>query len=339
MAKILLCGGMGFIGSHTAVELLQSGEDVMILDDLSNSRRELQARIEQITGRPVTFYQVDVTDRDEVDRIFKMENIDAVIHFAGYKAVAESVQLPLSYYRNNLDATITLLEVMQKHRVRRFVFSSSATVYGLRHRAPFGEDLESGGCTNPYGWTKFMSERIIEDFSASDPNFSAVILRYFNPVGAHESGDLGELPNGTPNNLMPYILQVAAGLRESLFVYGNDYPTKDGTGVRDYIHIQDLARGHSAALRYAQAHTGTEVVNLGTGRGFSVLDVVNTFEAVNGISVPTVMAPRRAGDMAECYADTKKAHALLGWTANKTLEDMCRDAWRWQKREMSHGLS
>lgn len=332
MAKILLCGGLGFIGSHTAVELLQSGEDVVIIDDLSNSRIEMLQRIEQVAQRPVTFYRVDVTNREAVDRIFAMENIGAVIHFAGFKAVEESVQYPLKYYRNNLDATITLLEVMRKHCVKRLVFSSSATVYGIRHTAPLREELEIGGCTNPYGWTKFMTERIIEDLATADQEFSAILLRYFNPVGAHESGQLGELPNGTPNNLMPYILQVAAGMREVLQVCGNDYQTKDGTGVRDYIHIQDLARGHTEALHYAFGHTGTQVVNLGTGVGYSVLEVVQTFENVNEVKVPYVIAPRRAGDIAECYADTGKAQTLLGWTPNKTLEDMCKDAWQWQKR-------
>ena len=331
MANILLTGGTGFIGSHTAVELLGAGENVILLDDLSNSERSVADRVEKITGRPVAFYQADASDQAALERVFTEKTIDAVIHFAGFKAVGESVRKPVEYYRNNLDTALTLLEVMREHGVKRFIFSSSATVYGMSGNVPFTEDMPTGGCTNPYGWTKCMIEQILRDAAAADPELSVVLLRYFNPIGAHESGLIGEKPNGIPNNLMPYITQEAAGILPQLAVFGDDYPTSDGTGVRDYIHVVDLAKGHVAALRYAMRHTGAEAVNLGTGRGYSVLDIVRAFEEANGVKIPYRIAPRRAGDLAVCYAETEKAKRLLGWQAEKDLVDMCRDSWRWQQ--------
>ena len=328
---VLLTGGTGFIGSHTAVELINAGYEVIIADDLSNSNADVIAKIEAITGKTPKFYKVNVSDRTAVDKIFSEKDIDAVIHFAGYKAVGESVQKPIEYYRNNLNTTLSLLGVMREHNTKRFVFSSSATVYGMSNTVPFTEDMPTGGCTNPYGWTKYMIEQILTDAAKADPSLSVVLLRYFNPIGAHESGLIGEKPNGIPNNLMPYITQVAAGILEKLSVYGNDYPTHDGTGVRDYIHVVDLAKGHVAALKYASEHTGTALFNLGTGKGYSVLDIVHAFEAANNIPIPYVITARRAGDIAECYADTQKAKQLLGWQAYKSLEDMCRDSWRWQQ--------
>ncbi|MDY5612336.1 UDP-glucose 4-epimerase GalE [Dysosmobacter sp.] len=334
MAAILLTGGTGFIGSHTAVELLEAGEEIVIVDDLSNSGADVLERLHTITGKTARFYQANVADRDAMERVFSENDIKAVIHFAGFKAVGESVAKPVAYYRNNLDTTLTLLETMQRHGVRQLVFSSSATVYGMSENVPFTEDMPSPGCTNPYGWTKYMIERILTDAAAADRELSVVLLRYFNPIGAHESGLIGERPNGIPNNLMPYITQVAAGIREKLSVYGSDYPTHDGTGVRDYIHVVDLAKGHAAALRYAGAHTGAEIINLGTGKGYSVLDVVRAFETANQVKIPYVLAPRRPGDIATCYAGTEKAKRLLGWQAEKGLEEMCRDSWRWQRRCM-----
>ncbi len=328
---ILLTGGTGYIGSHTAVELLCAGREVVLADDLSNSGEETVARIARIAGRTPKFYRADVADRGAAARIFEENEIEAVVHFAGFKAVGESVEKPVAYYRNNLDTTLTLLEVMRAHGCRRIVFSSSATVYGTQSVPPFTEDMPTGGCTNPYGWTKFMIEQILRDAAAADPGFSAVLLRYFNPIGAHESGLIGERPNGIPNNLMPYLTQVAVGQRDHLNVFGDDYPTPDGTGVRDYIHVVDLAKGHLAALDYAMDHTGAEAINLGTGVGYSVLDVVHTFEKATGVPIPCVIAPRRPGDIAVSYADPAKAARLLGWRAEKDLEDMCRDAWRWQQ--------
>ena len=332
---ILLTGATGFIGSHTAVEMIEAGYRVVIADNLYNSDRSVVERIGKITGVTPEFYCADVTDAQALRRIFSEQQIDGVIHFAGYKAVGESVQKPLSYYRNNLDTTLTLLEVMAEFDCRRFVFSSSATVYGMSEDVPFTETAPTGGCTNPYGWTKYMIEQILRDAAKADPRLSVVLLRYFNPIGAHESGMIGEKPNGIPNNLMPYITQVAAGIRDHLSVFGSDYPTHDGTGVRDYIHVVDLAKGHVAALRYCAEHPGCEVVNLGTGTGYSVLDMVKAFEAANGVKIPYELAPRRAGDIATCYADTEKAEKLLGWKAEKSLEDMCHDAWRWQQSEWS----
>jgi UDP-glucose 4-epimerase len=328
---ILLTGGTGYIGAHTAVELLGAGREIVLADDLSNSGADMVTRIARIAGRRPKFYEADVADRAAAERIFAENDIDAVIHFAGFKAVGESGAKPVAYYRNNLDTTLTLLETMRAHGCRRFVFSSSATVYGTESAPPFTEEMPVGGCTNPYGWTKFMIEQILRDAAAADPDFSAVLLRYFNPIGAHGSGLIGERPNGVPNNLMPYLTQVAVGQRERLNVFGDDYPTPDGTGVRDYIHVVDLAKGHLAALDYAMRHTGAEAVNLGTGVGYSVLDVVRAFEKATGVRIPYVIAPRRPGDIAVSYADPSKAAALLRWKAKKSLEDMCRDAWRWQK--------
>ena len=328
---VLLTGGTGFIGSHTAVELLQAKQEVVLADDLSNSEADVAERIGRITGVLPKLYQINVADAAALEQVFAENEIDAVIHFAGFKAVGESVAKPLAYYRNNLDATLTVLEAMQRHGCRRFVFSSSATVYGEAGDPPFAETARTGGCTNPYAWTKWMIEQILRDAAQADPELSVVLLRYFNPIGAHESGLIGEKPNGIPNNLMPYITQVAAGIRTHLNVFGNDYATHDGTGVRDYIHVTDLARGHLAALEYASGHSGAEAINLGTGVGYSVLDVVRAFETANGVEIPYVIAPRRPGDVDAAYADPTKAERLLGWKAEKNLEDMCRDSWRWQK--------
>ena len=329
MSKVLLTGGAGFIGSHTAVELLNKGYEVVIADNLSNSSRDAIDRIETICGKRPLFYEIDVCDPAAVTSLFAEQPIEAVIHFAGFKAVGESVAKPIEYYRNNLDSTLTLLETMRRYGTRRFVFSSSATVYGASE-PPFSEEMPTGGCTNPYGWTKYMIEQILKDASAADPSLSVILLRYFNPVGAHESGLIGEKPNGIPNNLMPYITQVAAGIRDHLNVFGNDYETEDGTGVRDYIHVVDLAKGHVAALAYAEEHSGTEIFNLGTGKGSSVLEMVQAFERANGVPVPYEIAPRRPGDLAFSYAKTDKAERLLGWKAEKNLEDMCRDAWHFE---------
>ena len=330
--KILLTGGAGFIGSHTCVELCNAGHDPVIVDNYINSSPESIRRIEQIVGRPVPCYEADVADKAALDHIFSENSFDCVIHFAGLKAVGESVSQPLRYYRNNLDTTLTLCEVMQAHGVKRIVFSSSATVYGSEAPVPYREDMTSAGCTNPYGWTKFMIEKILQGQAVADPEWSVVLLRYFNPIGAHESGLIGEDPAGIPNNLMPYISQVAVGRLEKLSVFGDDYPTPDGTGVRDYIHVVDLAKGHVCACDYTAAHTGSEIINLGTGHGYSVLDLVNTFTRVNNVPVPYVIAPRRPGDLPECYADPSKAEKLLGWKAEKDLEDMCRDSYRFQQR-------
>ncbi|MBR2782930.1 MAG: UDP-glucose 4-epimerase GalE [Firmicutes bacterium] len=327
---VLLTGGAGYIGSHTAAELLAGGYQVILADNFCNSSPKVAQRIELLSGKPAPLYQVDVTDGDALDRVFSENSVDAVIHFAGLKAVGESVAHPLRYYRNNVDATLTLLEVMARHNCRRIIFSSSATVYGDPARVPVNENTPVGGCTNPYGRTKLVNEKILLDAAAADPGLSVVLLRYFNPVGAHPSGLLGEDPTGIPNNLMPFITQVALGLRPRLSVYGNDYPTPDGTGVRDYIHVVDLARGHLAALDYCAGRQGAEIFNLGAGRGYSVLEMVEAFSRVNQVNVPYVIAPRRPGDIAVNYADPAKARQVLGWQAEFTLEDMCRDAWRWQ---------
>lgn len=331
MGKILLTGGAGFIGSHTAVELLQQGYEVVIADNLSNSSRDVIDKIEQITGKAPCFYEIDVCDAAALEKLFSEQPVQAVIHFAGYKAVGESVARPLLYYRNNIDSALCLLETMEKHGCRQFIFSSSATVYGDA-APPFDESMRTGGCSNPYGWTKFMIEQILTDAAHADKELSVVLLRYFNPVGAHESGLIGEKPSGIPNNLMPYITQVAAGKREKLSIFGDDYETPDGTGVRDYIHVVDLARGHAAALRFAEKNTGTEIFNLGTGRGSSVLELVHAFEKANSLSIPYVIAPRRPGDLAFSYARTDKAEKILHWKAEKGIEDMCRDAWRFERK-------
>ncbi len=332
--NILLTGGAGYIGSHTAVELIGRGDEVIIVDDLSNSKIECLNRVEKITGVKPKFYQYDVADKALLTKVFDENKIDSVVHFAGFKAVGESVAKPLMYYKNNLNTTLTLLEVMHEHNVNSIIFSSSATVYGVPERVPLTEDMKTS-CTNPYGWTKLFIEQILKDAAHADPELSVVLLRYFNPIGAHESGLIGEDPEGIPNNLMPYIAQVAVGKLDHLNVFGNDYPTHDGTGVRDYIHVVDLAKGHAAAIDYSAKHKGVEIANLGTGIGYSVLDIVKAFEKANGVKVPYVIAPRRAGDVAECYADPKKALNDFGWKAEKTLEDMCRDSWRWQSNNPS----
>ena len=329
--NILLTGGAGYIGSHTCIELISAGHTVVIADNLCNSSKEAVSRVEEITGAKIPFYEIDVCDYDKLSTVFEENRIDSVIHFAGLKAVGESCEIPLRYYRNNIDSTLTLLEVMKKYGCHNFVFSSSATVYGIPETVPLVETMPTS-CTNPYGWTKLMNEQILTDATKADPELSVVLLRYFNPIGAHESGMIGENPNGVPNNLMPYITQVAVGKLKQLGVFGDDYPTHDGTGVRDYIHVVDLAKGHVKAIDYAACHKGTEIVNLGTGVGYSVLDIVKTFIKVNGVDIPYVIKDRRAGDIAECYADPSKALEVLGWKAEKNLEDMCRDSWNWQKK-------
>lgn len=331
MKTILLTGGTGYIGSHTAVELMRHGYRVILVDNCANSAPDMVERIEKIVGQRTVFFHADVTDRTAMAEIFSAYHLDAVIHFAGYKSIGESVRTPIPYYRNNIDSTLTLLEVMAAHNVTCFVFSSSASVYGAEAPIPYREDAVTGGCTNPYGWTKYMIEQILRDAANANGALSVMLLRYFNPIGAHESGLIGERPAGVPNNLLPYITQVAAGQLKELSVFGNDYPTPDGTGVRDYIHIVDLAKGHMAALDYALGHTGVETVNLGTGHGYSVLEVLRTFERVNQVPVPYRIVGRRAGDLPVCYADTEKAEKLLHWRAEKNLEDMCRDSWRWQQ--------
>ena len=328
--KILLTGGAGYIGSHTAIELIESGHEVVIADNFSNSNPCVLDRLETITGLRIKLYNIDICDKEALDDMFAKESFDAVIHFAGYKAVGESVEKPLMYYSNNLDSTLVLLEVMKKYGVHNLAFSSSATVYGAPERVPITEDMKTG-CTNPYGWTKLMNEIILTDAAHADPELSIVLLRYFNPIGAHKSGLIGESPNGIPNNLMPYISQVAVGKREKLRVFGDDYNTHDGTGIRDFIHVVDLAQGHVAAINYAAKNKGVQVVNLGTGTGYSVLDLVKSFERVNGIKIPYEVVERRPGDIAECYADPKKAREVLGWSAKKNIDDMCRDTWNWQK--------
>ena len=328
--NVLLAGGAGYIGSHTCVELLEAGHSVVVADNYSNSCPEAIRRVEEITGKSVKLYEADVCDSEAVDRIFSENQIDAVIHFAGLKAVGESVAKPVMYYRNNIDSTLTLLENMKKHGVSRFIFSSSATVYGTPKEVPLVETMPTGSPTNPYGWTKLMMEQILTDTARANPEMSIVILRYFNPIGAHKSGRIGEDPNGIPNNLMPYITQVAAGRLEQLGVFGDDYPTKDGTGVRDYIHVVDLAKGHVKAIEYSEDHLGTEIVNLGTGTGYSVLDIVKAFERVNGVKIPYVIKPRRPGDIAECFANAEKAEKVLGWKAELGLDEMCFDSWNWQ---------
>ena len=334
--KVLLSGGAGYIGSHTAIELRSAGHDVVIVDNFSNSKPEVLRRLEKITGAPFAFHCADVCDKAAMDKIFAEEKPEAIIHFAGYKAVGESVEKPLEYYRNNLDSTLTLLELMRKYGVHNIVFSSSATVYGAPDSVPINESAAVGRCTNPYGWTKYMIEIILKDTCKADPALSAVLLRYFNPIGAHESGPIGEDPQGIPNNLMPYITQVASGRLEKLHIFGNDYDTPDGTGVRDYIHVVDLARGHVCAIKYAAENKGADVINLGTGKGYSVLEMVKTFSEVSGVNIPYEINARRAGDIAECYADPTKAKEKLGWVAEKNLRDMCRDSWRWQKNN-PHG--
>jgi len=334
---ILITGGCGYIGSHTCLELLNAGQDIVVLDNFYNSKPEPLHRVEELCNTKIKFYEADIRDEAVLCRVFEENTIDVVIHFAGLKAVGESVEKPLLYFDNNVGGTVTLCRVMNKYGVKRIVFSSSATVYG-HNPVPYTEDLPTGDVTNPYGRTKYMVEEILKDLCTSDPEWSAVLLRYFNPIGAHESGRIGEDPNGIPNNLMPYVLQVAVGRREKLSVYGNDYPTPDGTGIRDYIHVVDLALGHVKAVEYARTHTGAEAINLGTGRGTSVLELVHAFEKAYGKELPYVIAPRRAGDLAECYAATQKARDLLGWEATRDIDDMCRDSWKWQSENpMGYG--
>ena len=323
---ILVTGGAGYIGSHCCVELLRAGYNVVIADNFFNSSRDVPERIAKITGKTPKLYELDVADSSALERVFAENTVDAVIHFAGLKAVGESCQIPLRYYRNNLDTTLTLLETMERHGCKRLVFSSSATVYGPKNESPYPEDMETSA-TNPYGWTKVMIEQILRDYCAAKPGFSAVLLRYFNPIGAHASGLLGDDPNGIPNNLMPYVARVAAGQLPKLTVFGDDYPTRDGSCLRDYIHVVDLAKGHLSALEYAAQHSGAKAFNLGTGEGVSVLELVHAFQRVNGVPVPYVIGSRRDGDLAEVYANPTRAHDELHWTAEKTVDDMCRDAW------------
>ena len=331
--KILVTGGLGYIGSHTCVELAKENHDLIIVDNLSNSKESVLDRLEKITGNRYKLYKYDLVEKDKVEEIFKDNKIDAVIHFAGLKAVGESVEKPIEYYSNNLISTLNLLEVMKKYNVKKFIFSSSATVYGTPEIVPITEKCKVGGTTNPYGTTKYMIELILKDLYASDNSWNISILRYFNPIGAHESGLIGEEPNGIPNNLMPYILKVASGKLECLNVFGNDYDTPDGTGVRDYIHVVDLANGHVKALNKFNENGGLYIYNLGTGTGYSVLDIVNNFEKANGIKVNYKIAPRRPGDIATCYADPTKAKEELGWVAEKNIEDMCRDSWNWEAKQ------
>lgn len=328
--KILCTGGAGYIGSHTCVELLSAGYDVVVLDNLSNSSEESLKRVEKITGKPVKFYKADILDFDALNKIFETEKIDAVIHFAGLKAVGESVEKPLLYYENNIAGTVNLCKVMGAHGVKNIIFSSSATVYGDPAFIPITEDCPKGSPTNPYGWSKSMIEQILMDLHTSDSDWNVVLLRYFNPIGAHESGLIGEDPKGIPNNLVPYIAQVAIGKRSALRVFGNDYDTKDGTGVRDYIHVVDLARGHVKALAKLEPGTGVSIYNLGTGNGYSVLDVLHAYEEACGKTLPYEIVPRRAGDIATCYCKADKAKNELGWVAEKNISDMCRDSWNWQ---------
>ena len=336
--KILVTGGAGYIGSHTCVELLQSGYEVVVIDNLCNSNAESLKRVETITGKNVTFYEGDVRDEALLKKIFSENQIACVIHFAGLKAVGESVAKPWMYYDNNLNSTLVLSKVMEEAGMKKIIFSSSATVYTADNEMPLREESRTGNCTNPYGWTKFMTEQILSGMAHADAQWSIALLRYFNPIGAHESGIIGEDPRGIPNNLMPYITQVAIGRREYLSVYGNDYDTHDGTGVRDYIHVVDLAKGHVAAVKYVMEHTGCEVFNLGTGKGCSVLDMVKAFNTANGLDLPYKIVERRPGDIATCYADPTKSEQVLGWKAEKDLNDMVRDSWNWQsKNPMGYG--
>ncbi len=330
--KILVTGGAGYIGSHTCVELQQSGYDVVVIDNLCNSNPESLKRVERITGKSIRFYEGDVRDEALLKRIFEENEISCVIHFAGLKAVGESVAKPWEYYDNNLNSTLVLTKVMKAVGMKKLIFSSSATVYSADNEMPLRESSRTGGCTNPYGWTKFMTEQILSGMAHAESDWSIALLRYFNPIGAHKSGTIGEDPRGIPNNLMPYITQVAIGRREYLSVYGNDYDTHDGTGVRDYIHVVDLAKGHVAAVKYVLEHPGCQEFNLGTGKGVSVLDMVKAFNTANGLELPYKIVERRPGDIATCYADPSRSEALLNWKAERDLEDMVRDSWNWQKK-------
>ena len=329
--KILITGGAGYIGSHTALELLNEGYEVVVYDNLCNSSKESLKRVEELTGKTITFYEGDVMDEAALKAMLEKEGVDAVIHCAALKAVGESVQKPLEYYRNNITGTLTLMDVMKQTGVKNIVFSSSATVYGSPEEMPITEECPKGQCTNPYGWTKSMLEQIFMDLYRADNDWNIILLRYFNPIGAHKSGKMGENPNGIPNNLMPYITQVAVGKLKELGVFGDDYDTPDGTGVRDYIHVVDLAVGHVKALKKIEENAGLCIYNLGTGHGYSVLDIVKNFEKATGVKIPYVIKPRRPGDIATCYCDPTKAKEELGWEAQYGIEDMCADSWRWQK--------
>lgn len=329
--NILVTGGAGFIGSHTLVELYKAGHTAVVIDNLSNSNPESLNRVERITGIHTPFYKVDIRDRQGLDSVLEQYKFDACIHFAGLKAVGESVSMPIEYYENNIGGTLVLVQALKAHGCRNIIFSSSATVYGDPAFIPITEQCPKGSCTNPYGWTKSMLEQILTDMQKADPAWNVVLLRYFNPIGAHPSGLIGENPNGIPNNLMPYVTQVAVGKRTELGVFGNDYDTPDGTGVRDYIHVVDLAAGHVAALKAIQDNCGLAIYNLGTGHGYSVLDIVNAFQRVNGVKVPYSIKPRRPGDIATCYSDPSKARKELGWQARYGIDEMCRDSWNWQK--------
>ncbi len=333
--NVLVTGGAGYIGSHTIVELMNVGHNPIIVDNLYNAKADVIDRIEKITGKRPVFYEADCADKAAMDDIFAENKIDAAIHFAAYKAVGESVRKPLAYYRNNLDSAMTLLEVMEKHGCKRFIFSSSATVYGPNDPHPYMETMPAQESSRPYGWTKVMIERILTDYCTAHPDFGAVLLRYFNPIGSHESGLLGDDPNGIPNNLMPYIVRVASGKLEKLTIFGNDYPTPDGTCQRDYLHVVDLAVGHLKALEYAQNHVGAEAINLGTGNGISVTELVNAFETVNNLKLNYVYGPRREGDLPAFWADATKAKELLDWEAKYTVEDMCRSAWAFAKHSFA----
>ena len=334
--KILVTGGAGYIGSHTIVELLNAGHDVAVVDNLSNSSKTSLERVAEITGKTASFHQVDIRDEAAFRKVFESEgHFDAAIHFAALKAVGESTQLPLKYYENNLGGTFTLLKLMAEYGCKNIVFSSSATVYGQPKSVPLREDAPTPGCTNPYGWTKLMMEQVFKDVYKADPEWNMIILRYFNPIGAHESGLIGEDPNGIPNNLLPYVSQVAIGRLKELSVFGNDYPTRDGTGVRDYIHVVDLADGHLKAIEKLPSNPGLKIYNLGTGNGYSVLEIVAAFEKASGRKVPYAIKPRRPGDIAECWADPSLALAELGWKAKRGINEMCRDAWNWQSKNPS----
>ncbi|MGM9960337.1 MAG: UDP-glucose 4-epimerase GalE [Allobaculum sp.] len=328
--KILVTGGAGYIGSHTVVELLNAGHEAVIVDNLYNSSEKAVDRIQELTGKPVAFYKVDILDKEGLDRVFEKENVDAVIHFAGLKAVGESVRKPVEYYNNNIAGTLNLIEAMRSHDVKNIIFSSSATVYGDPAQIPITEQCPKGTCTNPYGWTKWMIEQILSDVHTADPEWNVILLRYFNPIGAHESGRIGEDPKGIPNNLLPYVAQVAVGKLKEVGVFGNDYPTPDGTGVRDYIHVVDLANGHVAALEQIKKDAGLKIYNLGTGKGSSVLDVIHAFEKACGKKIPYSIKPRREGDIATCYAKCDLAKEELGWEAKYNLDDMCASSWKWQ---------
>lgn len=328
---ILVTGGAGYIGSHTCVELLNAGYEVVVLDNLSNSSEKSLERVKQITGKEAKFYKGDILDRDVLKKVLETENIESCIHFAGLKAVGESVAKPWEYYQNNITGTLTLVDEMRKHGCKNIIFSSSATVYGDPAIIPITEECPKGTCTNPYGWSKSMLEQILSDMQKADPEWNVILLRYFNPIGAHKSGLIGENPNGIPNNLMPYITQVAVGKLKELGVFGNDYDTPDGTGVRDYIHVVDLANGHVKALDKLKQNVGLGIYNLGTGTGYSVLDIVKNFGAATGIEIPYAIKPRRPGDIATCYSDATKAKNELGWTAQYGIKEMCADAWNWQK--------